>query len=593
MVRLVKGAYWDTEIKRAQERGLADFPVFTRKPATDLSYLACARKMLAARPHLYPQFATHNALTVASIIEMAGDKEFEFQRLHGMGDALYAQVHEGEGFDCRIYAPVGSHKELLAYLVRRLLENGANSSFVNAVNDADVPVETLLVPPAESFRRGQSPRHAGIASPARIFGARENSHGVEFGSRANLEALLQDIRTIAVPLADAAPLIDGQLRSGTKRVLQSPADSALVIGTVVDADEAAAADAVGAALAGLSVWDSTPAAERAACLERAADLLEERRGRFMALLAHEGGKTLDDGLAEIREAADFCRFYAAEARRLLDRDTLLPGPTGEENRYRMRARGPFVCISPWNFPLAIFLGQVGAALAAGNSVLAKPAEQTPLVAFEAVRLLHEAGVPQAALHYLPGDGAIGAALVNDPRIAGVAFTGSTQVAQSINRALAAKDGPIVPLVAETGGINAIVADATALPEQVADDVVTSSFRSAGQRCSASRLLFVQEDVADTVVTMIAGAAAELAMGDPLDPASEVGPVIDADAERALREHIAQMRREQKLLYSGTAPDEGLFVAPHIVELAEASALDKEVFGPVLHVVRFKAEPSMR
>ena len=340
-------------------------------------------------------------------------------------------------------------------------------------------------------------------------------------------------------------------------------------------------------MAGFRAWDETPAAERAACLERAADLLEERRDRLMALLAAEGGKTLDDGIAEIREAVDFCRYYASEARRVFVERTL-PGPTGEENRYRLRGRGAFVCISPWNFPLAIFLGQVSAALAAGNTVLAKPAEQTPLIAFEAVKILHEAGVPEAALHYVPGDGGIGAALVEDPRIAGVAFTGSTDVAQKINRALAAKSGPIVPLIAETGGINAIVADATALPEQVADDVVTSSFRSAGQRCSASRLLFVQADVADAMLKMIAGAAAELTLGDPADPATDIGPVIDQDAKQALEAHIETMRRTQKIVFAGQAPEQGLFVAPHIIELQSASVLDREVFGPVLHVVRWKA-----
>jgi RHH-type proline utilization regulon transcriptional repressor/proline dehydrogenase/delta 1-pyrroline-5-carboxylate dehydrogenase len=589
MVRLVKGAYWDTEIKRAQERGLPDFPVFTRKPATDLSYLACSRGMLAARPRLYPQFATHNALTVASIIEMARDRRFEFQRLHGMGEALYAQVHEGEGYDCRIYAPVGSHMELLAYLVRRLLENGANSSFVNAVNDADVPVDSLLSPPQGSFSGGRSPRHAGIALPARIFGDRKNSAGIEFGSRAELEALERGVAAPKLPLADAAPLIDGVLREGHKRVLRAPADETLLVGTVTEASEDLAGEAVAAAVAGFHEWGATPAAERAACIERAADLIEGRRDRLMAMLAHESGKTLDDSIAEIREAADFCRFYAAEARRLFGRETILPGPTGEENRYRMRGRGPFVCISPWNFPLAIFLGQVTAALAAGNPVLAKPAEQTPLIAYEAVRLLHEAGIPVAALHYVPGGGEVGAALVRDLRIAGVAFTGSTQVAQAINRALAAKNGPIVPLIAETGGINAIVADATALPEQVADDVVASSFRSAGQRCSASRLLFVQEDVADTMLAMIAGAADELVLGDPADPATDLGPVIDVEARGGLHEHLAQMRREQKVLYSGKAPNRGFFVAPHIVELDRATSLDREVFGPILHVVRWHSD----
>ncbi len=613
MVRLVKGAYWDTEIKRAQERGLPDFPVFTRKPATDLCYLACAQRLLAARPRLYPQFATHNALTVASIVEMArdggsGDRAFEFQRLHGMGEALYAEVHGREGHDCRIYAPVGSHKELLAYLVRRLLENGANSSFVNAVNDADVPVESLLTPPAASFARGASPRHIGIAMPARLFGERGNSRGIEFGSRSELEALRRGVAAVRLPIVDAAPsegrrpAIQSTKTSSAsaqggredavapgRRPVLSPADRSVVVGTVVDADAAMAGAAVAAATDGFAAWDATPAEERAAALERTADLIEGNRDRFVALLAHEGGKTLDDGIAEIREAADFCRYYAAECRRLFAHDTILPGPTGEENRYRLCGRGVFVCISPWNFPLAIFTGQIAAALAAGNTVVAKPAEQTPLVAFETVQLMHNAGIPLAALNLVPGDGAVGAALVENPRIAGVAFTGSTEVGRLINRALAAKDGPIVPLIAETGGINAMIADATALPEQVADDVVTSAFRSAGQRCSAARLLFVQEDVADTMVAMIAGAAAELRLGDPTDPATDIGPVIDAEAKQALEEHLAKMRREQKILFAGRAPKHGFFVALHIVGLDSAEALTREVFGPILHVVRWNAD----
>jgi RHH-type proline utilization regulon transcriptional repressor/proline dehydrogenase/delta 1-pyrroline-5-carboxylate dehydrogenase len=589
MVRLVKGAYWDTEIKRAQERGLPDFPVFSRKPATDLCYLACAKRLLAARPRLYPQFATHNALTVAAIVEMAGNRTFEFQRLHGMGEALYAEVHEREGYDCRIYAPVGSHKELLAYLVRRLLENGANSSFVNAVNDHDVPIEHLLEPPEARFAGGRPARHPGIALPAQIFGERQNSRGLELGSRADLEALTAGMRSIALPIVDAEPLIDGVPHEGWRHAVHSPADGTRVAGSVAVADEAMAGRAVKAAAAGFPAWSETPAGERAGCLERAADLMERRRDRLMAVLAHEGGKTLDDGIAEIREAVDFCRYYAAEARRLFGTGTILPGPTGEENRYRLRGRGAFVTISPWNFPLAIFTGQVAAALAAGNSVVAKPAEQTPLIAFEAVRLLYEAGVPTTALHYVPGDGVIGASLVNDPTVAGVAFTGSTETGRAINRALAAKDGPIVPLIAETGGINAMIADATALPEQVTDDVIVSAFRSAGQRCSAARILFLQADVADVMLDMIAGAAAELRHGDPADPATDIGPVIDREAKAALDAHVEKMRRDETIRFAGSVPQRGLFVAPHIIELRHAEVLDREVFGPILHVVRWKAD----
>ncbi|MGH6924567.1 MAG: bifunctional proline dehydrogenase/L-glutamate gamma-semialdehyde dehydrogenase PutA [Propylenella sp.] len=589
MVRLVKGAYWDTEIKRAQERGLPDFPVFTRKPATDLCYLACAKRLLAARPRLYPQFATHNALTAAAIVEMAGNRDFEFQRLHGMGDALYAEVHEREGFDCRIYAPVGSHKELLAYLVRRLLENGSNSSFVNAVNDPDVPIEQLLEPPSASFAGGRALRHPKILMPRDIFGARRNSRGIEFGSRADLDALRRGMAAVALPTTDASPLIDGEPHEGWRHAVRAPADAETVVGTVAEADAAMAARAVAAAMVGFRDWSGEKAETRAKALERAADLIEARRDRLVALMAHEGGKTVDDAVAEIREAADFCLYYAAECRRLFGAETILPGPAGEENRYRLRGRGVFVCISPWNFPLAIFTGQVAAALAAGNSVVAKPAEQTPLIAFEAVRLLHEAGIPTAALQYLPGDGKVGAALVDDARIAGVAFTGSTEVGRAINRALAAKDGPIVPLIAETGGINAFIADATALPEQVADDVIASAFRSAGQRCSAARILFVQEDVADGMVEMIAGAAAELKLGDPADPATDVGPVIDRTAKEALEAHIEAMRRSETIRYAGRAPERGLFVPPHIIELSNADILDREVFGPILHVVRWQAE----
>jgi len=562
MVRLVKGAYWDTEVKRAQERGLPDFPVFTRKPATDLCFLACAKRLLAARPRLYPQFATHNALTAAAIVEMAkegkgGDREFEFQRLHGMSEALYEEAHGRDGYDCRIYAPVGSHKELLAYLVRRLLENGANSSFVNAVNDHSVPIESLLESPSESLA-GRSPRHSGIALPKDIFAARKNSRGLEFGSREDLAALVDGVASAR----EVAPVADASLED--------------------------ARAAVDAAVAAHPAWEATPSEERAAILERAADAIEGSCDSLVALLAREGGKTLDDGIAEIREAVDFGRYYAAEARRLFARDTILPGPTGEENRYRLRGRGVFVCISPWNFPLAIFTGQVAAALAAGNTVLAKPAEQTPKIAREAVAMFHAAGVPQDALKLVPGDGKIGAALVADPRIAGVAFTGSTEVGQIINRTLAGKDGPIVPLVAETGGINAMIADATALPEQVTDDVVTSAFRSAGQRCSAARILFVQADVADHMLKMIAGAAAELRLGDPADPTTDIGPVIDREAKQALEAWLAKMRREETILFAGKTLQAGNFVAPHIVELKRADALTKEVFGPVLHVVRWPA-----
>jgi RHH-type proline utilization regulon transcriptional repressor/proline dehydrogenase/delta 1-pyrroline-5-carboxylate dehydrogenase len=591
MVRLVKGAYWDTEVKRAQERGLPDYPVFTRKPMTDLSYMACADRLLAQRPRIYPQFATHNALTVASVLERAGGTEgYEFQRLHGMGDALYAALLDRhEGAAVRTYAPVGVHRDLLAYLVRRLLENGANSSFVSIAADPDVPVDALLRRPAELVGRPDRARHAGLPLPEALYGpSRRNSAGVEFGHAATLNNLLAEIARDTAPVA-AAPLIDGRAGAGAERPVISPNDARTVIGTVAEAAPETADAAMNAAIAGFRAWAETPAGQRAAALDRAATLLEARRGRMLHLLSVEGGKTLDDGVAELREAVDFLRYYAAQARALFTEGETLPGPTGELNQIRRRGRGAFLCISPWNFPLAIFLGQISAALAAGNTVVAKPAEQTPLIAYETVRLLHEAGVPASALHVVPGCGNVGARLVSHPKVAGVAFTGSTEVAWAINRALAAKRGPIVPLIAETGGINAMIVDATALPEQVVDDAVTSAFRSAGQRCSALRLLAVQEDVADKIIAMLAGAAAELKLGDPRDPATHIGPTIDAEAKARLDAHIARMKSVARTHYAGQAPSGGHFVAPHIFEIAQPSDLAEEVFGPVLHVVRYKAQ----
>ena len=561
MVRLVKGAYWDTEIKRAQERGLDGYPVFTRKAMTDLNYVACAQKLLALRPRIFPQFATHNALTVATILELADGGGFEFQRLHGMGEALYAQLGENRPeIAHRTYAPVGSHRDLLAYLVRRLLENGANSSFVALAADAAVPVTALLRRPADLVGAANNAGHPNIPLPVDLYRPeRQNSRGIEFGERTALNKLVAAIAT------------------------ERPATGAI---TEATADTTNAA--IAAARDGFKGWSRTPASRRAEILEKAADLLEQRSAHFIASLQREGGKTLDDALSEVREAVDFCRYYAAQGRKLFSTGEPMPGPTGESNVLSLRGRGVFVAISPWNFPLAIFLGQVSAALMAGNAVVAKPAEQTPLIAAEAVRLLHEAGVPVSALHLVQGDGRIGAALVAHAAIAGVVFTGSTEVARSINRTLAGKDGPIVPLVAETGGINAMIVDATALPEQVADDVVMSAFRSAGQRCSALRLLFVQDDVADRMIEMIAGAARELKLGDPADPAIHIGPVIDMEAKQKLDAHIARMKQEARVHFAGSAP-EGNFVAPHIFELSDASQLKEEVFGPVLHVVRYRAD----
>jgi RHH-type proline utilization regulon transcriptional repressor/proline dehydrogenase/delta 1-pyrroline-5-carboxylate dehydrogenase len=593
-VRLVKGAYWDTEIKRAQERGLADYPVFTRKAMTDLCYMACAQKLLAARERIFPQFATHNALTVAGVIEDAGGVEgFEFQRLHGMGEALYqALLAELPEAVCRVYAPVGGHRDLLAYLVRRLLENGANSSFVSVAADPSVPIEDILRRPQARVAGAKNARNAKIPLPGDLYRPeRQNSAGIEFGERNSLDALVAEVRAGESATAEAAPLVDGIALAGIERPVLSPIDGR-AIGVVRESDDALVRAAMAAAAAGFAAWAATPGAERAAALLRAAGLLEKNRGALIALLQNEGGKTLDDALAEVREAVDYCRYYAAQARNHLDARTM-PGPTGESNVLRYRGRGVFVCISPWNFPLAIFLGQIGAALAAGNAVVAKPAEQTPLIAARAVAILHQAGVPVTALHLLPGDGKVGASLVADLNVAGVAFTGSTEVGRAINQALAAKSGPIVPLIAETGGINAMIVDATALPEQVIDDVITSAFRSAGQRCSALRLLCLQEDIAAPMLDMLIGATRELTVGDPRRPATHVGPVIDADAKGKLEGWIAAMERAGHVRYRwhGAAPPPagGIYVAPAIVELDRARELKEEVFGPVLHVVRWRAD----
>jgi len=593
MVRLVKGAYWDTEIKRAQERGLADYPVFTRKAMTDLNYIACAQRLLEARPLLYPQFATHNALTVATIVERAnGTAGFEFQRLHGMGDDVYrALLAELPGAACRTYAPVGSHQDLLAYLVRRLLENGANSSFVSVAADPAIPISNLLRRPQAIIGAPASARNPRLPRPADLYApSRRNSRGLEFGERKALDDCLRQVASAGLPGAPARPLIDGKNGEGTARAVASPIDAA-TIGTVIEAQPQEAERAMLAAQRGFATWSRIKVEQRAEALERAADLLDGASGRLLALLQSEAGKTLDDAIAELREAIDFCRYYAADARANLAEPQIMPGPTGEDNRLTYRGRGVFVCISPWNFPLAIFLGQITAALVAGNSVIAKPAEQTPLIADAAIRILYEAGIPPSALHLMPGGGALGAALVAHRLTAGVAFTGSTETAWRINRALAARESAIVPLIAETGGINVMLVDATALPEQVTDDAVVSAFRSTGQRCSALRLICIQDEVADKIIRMIAGAAAELKIGDPRDVSVHLGPVIDAESKARLADHIAAMQRTARVHYAGSVPaaasPHGHYVAPHIFELKSVGELTKEVFGPILHVVRYK------
>ena len=587
LLRLVKGAYWDSEVKRAQMQGLAGYPVYTRKANTDVSYLACAARIAAARDAFYPQFATHNAHTVATILERIGDsREFEFQRLHGMGEDLYEQV-VAMGYACRVYAPVGSHEDLLPYLVRRLLENGANTSFVNRIADANVAIETVIADPVAIVEAQATAANPKIPLPVALYGERRNSMGLVFADEAASTPLVAAIE----PLAKrddwrAAPIVDGVDVAGRAREVRDPSSGRL-IGTVVDADQSIA----GAALAAAARAAIPRAGDRAAMLERAADLIESKRAEFLALLAREAGKTLPDGLGEVREAADFCRYYALLARRHFDEPQELRGPTGESNRLMLAGRGPFVCISPWNFPLAIFVGQVAAAFAAGNAVVAKPAEQTPLVARLAIRLMHEAGIPAGAMNLVPGPGeTVGAALVADPRTAGVAFTGSTATARAINRALAAREGPIVPFIAETGGLNAMLVDSSALPEQVVTDAIASAFNSAGQRCSALRILCLQHEIAPRVIELLAGATADLRLGDPVRLETDVGPVIDRDALAMLEEHAARMDREAKLLCQAPLPadipGDAFFFAPRAYELSDLDAIDREIFGPILHVVRF-------
>ena len=574
-VRLVKGAYWDSEIKRTQVEGLADYPLFTRKAATDVSYLAVAKDMLAAT-NIRPAFASHNALTVATIIEWAGNsRDFEFQRLHGMGDGLYERLVREHGYNCRVYAPVGGHRDLLAYLVRRLLENGANSSFVHQLADARLSEDEILADPVAKIAAVGGARHPSIPLPIDLFApGHRNSGGLDLSDRATLA------RTQAV-VNKPLPFRGGVGGGG----VPDTASSANEPGTFHEADVTAVAAAITRAHAAFPAWQSTPVDTRAACLERLADLLEAHRDELMAICVQEAFKTIPDAIGEVREAADFCRYYAGEARRNLV-SIELPGPTGERNTLHIEGRGVWATIAPWNFPLAIFLGQTVAALVAGNTVVAKPAPQTPAIAARAVALAHEAGIPADALVLVTGGPAIGAALTADPRVMGVAFTGSTATARTIARALLADDDrPIVPLIAETGGINAMIVDSTALPEQVVADVIASSFRSAGQRCSALRLLLVQEDIADGLLEMLGGAINTLRIGDPGDPATDVGPVIDRaayDRLMAYRESVAD--RWVKTL---DVPTDGLFVPPTLIRIDRIEDLDCEWFGPLLHVATWR------
>ena len=595
MVRLVKGAYWDSEIKVAQVAGLSDYPVFTRKVATDVSYLACAKRLLAAGDCIYPAFATHNANTIGAVKALAGQTPFEFQRLHGMGEGLYeelAKLEEGIGetpTPVRIYAPVGSHKELLAYLVRRLLENGANSSFVNRIADDEVPVDELVGDPVAELGMLRPLRNPAIPLPNAIFGkGRLNSAGVDLSDPLVREPLMAKLRKLESRNWRASPTGGG---SGEEVSIKSPFDTSIEIGKASWASEADVDRIVRAANAAQTDWDKLGGDARAGYLDRAADLFEQHRDELFSLCIREAGKTAVDAVLEVREAVDFLRYYASEARRVCGQVTVLPGPTGELNELRLRGRGVFACVSPWNFPLAIFIGPVAAALAAGNAAIAKPAEQTPLIGARAIELMHAAGIPKAIVQIAPGDGRVGAALTSHPLIAGVAFTGSTDTARAINRGLADRNGPIVPLIAETGGQNAMIVDSSALPEQVTRDVVASSFQSAGQRCSALRVLFVQEDVADSMLGMIAGAMQALTVGDPGDIRTDVGPVIDEEARAALQAHLDELKSKGRLLAEVELPEaaaRGHFVKPSMYEIKGLKELDREHFGPILHVIRWKS-----
>jgi len=597
-VRLVKGAYWDTEIKRAQEAGLDSYPVYTRKATTDVAYMACVHRMFAHGDRFYPQFATHNAHSVAVVRTLAPpDLPYEFQRLHGMGEALYDPLVAPETRDavvCRVYAPVGSHEDLLPYLVRRLLENGANTSFVNRLADEDAPIASLIADPVAEVAALKATPHPRIPLPRDMLGdGRRTARGVDLSDPLELAALAGGMDAAGCGAWQAGPVIGGEPVSGQARPVSDPADRRRVVGHVADATPADLDRALAQASGAATGWDRLGGEARAEMLERAADLLEEDMPALMAIAVREAGKTLPDAVAEVREAVDFCRYYAAGARRDFGAAHPLPGPTGERNTLALHGRGVFGCISPWNFPMAIFTGQVAAALAAGNAVIAKPAEQTPLAAAAVISRLYKAGVPGDVLHLLPGEGAvIGAALADDPRCAGIAFTGSTEVAQAINRALAGRAGPIAPLIAETGGQNAMIVDSSALPEQVVRDVIASAFHSAGQRCSALRVLFLQDDTAGRIETMLAGAMEELLVGDPALLATDIGPVIDEDACGTLEAHAARMETEGKLLYRCKLPPEtrhGSFFAPRAFAIERLSLLEREVFGPILHVIRYRAD----
>ncbi|WP_330927065.1 bifunctional proline dehydrogenase/L-glutamate gamma-semialdehyde dehydrogenase PutA [Candidatus Sororendozoicomonas aggregata] len=594
-VRLVKGAYWDSEIKLCQQQSISGYPVYTRKESTDVAYLVCARFLLGkgAQGYLLPQFASHNAETVATILSVAEHRDFEFQRLHGMGDALYNTVIEQEVIPVRIYAPVGSHKDLLPYLVRRLLENGANSSFVHRLVDAKIPAADLVRHPADILRGHEHLANQNIPLPADIFGSeRKNSSGINIDIASQWQPFRQSVEAFLHRQWHKGPIIDGQqVETSVQHDVLCPYISHDVVGKMHWATETEIDRALTSASSAFIRWNNTDVEERAVCLEKLADLLEKHRPELIALCHREAGKTIHDSIDEVREAVDFCRYYANQGRKRFSGPIPLPGPTGESNELYLTGRGVFLCISPWNFPLAIYIGQIVAALVAGNTVIAKPAEQTSLIAARTVELMKEAGFPADVCQLLPGEGAaIGGRLLKDHRIAGVAFTGSTETAHVINLLLAQRGGAIAPLIAETGGQNAMIVDSTALPEQVVTDVVQSAFASAGQRCSALRILFIQEDIADRVITLLTGAMAELKVGDPTLHETDLGPVIDGDAKDALEQHIARMTKEGTLIAQTALPGAtsvGHFVAPTAIEISDISVLEKEQFGPVLHVIRYQ------
>lgn len=591
-VRLVKGAYWDMEIKRTQERGVNDYPVFTRRVNTDLSYMVCADKMLRDQTGIYPQFATHNAYTAATIMTYAQHygADFEFQRLHGMGEKLHEQIISNN-IPCRIYAPVGEHKDLLAYLVRRLLENGANSSFVNKIHDPATNMEDLLMDPIQQAQSNQQHHNPVIPLPVDMLQpTRRNSFGLDLDDTAELGRLEQFVSNFSsnLPFDNTLNIPD---TSNDQAILElyDPANPQQLVSRTPQLAEIQLKTALDKAAEAFPGWTAIPTRKRAEIIETLGDKIAEAYDEFIALLVYEGGKTYPDAIAEIREAIDFCYYYAKQARKLMDNATLLPGPTGERNELSLHGRGVIACISPWNFPLAIFLGQVAAALVTGNTVLAKPAQQTPTVARRTIELAYDAGVPRDVLHYIPASGRIiGEKILADHRIAGVAFTGSTEVAWTINQTLAARRCAIAPLIAETGGINAMIVDSSALTEQVVRDIIISAFQSAGQRCSALRLLYIQEDVAEKTIEMLKGALAELRLGHTKYAATDIGCVIDEKAKADLSEHVNWLQDNASLIASANLPDcDGSFVAPQAWLLQDANLLAKEVFGPILHVATFK------